>query len=77
MTANSGIDVDRWGYLLIGSAILKSAWKHLNHSEIDLPCKSAKPFGNIPKGLYILLQRYLLIHAHCFSIHNIQKMEVA
>lgn len=26
---------------------------------------------NIPKGLYILLQRHLFIRVHCYSIHII------
>lgn len=31
--------------------------------------------GHIPKGLYILLQRHLLIHDDCCSINNSQETE--
>ena len=33
---------------------------------------SSTPLGHLPKGLYILLQRYLLIH-----VHRCQGMEMA
>lgn len=33
--------------------------------------------GFIHKGLYILLQRYLIINVHCCSIYNSQKLETA
>lgn len=33
--------------------------------------------GHIPKGLYNLLLRYLLISVHCQPIHNIQQLETA
>ena len=33
--------------------------------------------GHVSKGLYILLQRFLLIQVHCCSIHNRQKLETA
>lgn len=32
--------------------------------------------GYIPKGLYILLQRYLFIHGHCCSVDNNQEMKI-
>lgn len=32
---------------------------------------------HIPKGLYTLQERYLLIHIYCNSIHNSQKLETA
>lgn len=34
-------------------------------------------FGHIPKGRYLLLQRNMLNHVHCSSIHNSQKLEIA
>ena len=30
---------------------------------------------HIPKGCFILLQRHLLNHVHCWSVHNRQKLE--
>lgn len=32
---------------------------------------------HIPKGAYTLLERYLLLHVHCFSVHNRQKMKTS
>lgn len=33
--------------------------------------------GHFPIGLYIILQRHLLIHIHCFFINNSHKIESA
>lgn len=61
----------------LGVAIIETSVKHLKYSEADLLYKLAKPLGHIPRGLYITLQRCLLIHVHCFSVHHSQKREVA
>lgn len=29
----------------------------------------------VPKGIYILLQRLLVYHVHCYSVHNSQELE--
>ena len=42
----------------------------LKKLRIDLSKSNCITFGHIPKGLYILLQRGLLIHVHRFSNHN-------
>ena len=36
---------------------------------------SSITFGPIPKGCFILPQRYLFNHVHCCSIHNSQKLK--
>lgn len=32
---------------------------------------------HIPKGAYTLLEKYLLLHVRCFSVHKRQKMKTS
>ena len=43
----------------------------------DDPCPVYKTPAYIPKGLYFLLQRYLLIPVYCHPIYNVWEMETA
>lgn len=45
-----------------------------NRSAIGPSCTT---LGHIPKALYILLQRHLLINAHCCAFHTSQGVETA
>lgn len=47
-----------------------AVWKLLNKLEMKLPCNPDIPLLGvcIPKGLYILLYKYMIIHIYCSTI---------
>lgn len=49
----------------------------LRKLELSLLHYPATPLLDIPSGLYILLQRHMLIRVHCCIILNSQKLETA
>lgn len=61
-------------------------WYSHYRNQCDFPQKSENRIISrlsyaaldcMPKGFHILLQRYLFINAHCFSLHNTKKSETA
>ena len=66
-----------WWESKLVQLVWKSMWRFLRKVGIYLPQDpgNSSTLGHIPKVLYILLQRHLLNHVHCCSIHNNQKLE--
>lgn len=58
------VDISKWGFL-------KKAGNRSTSRSIYTT------LGHIPQRLYTLLQRYLIINAHCCSIHYRENLEIA
>ena len=77
MTTYAGKDVGEGGQLWIaGGSQIGTA---TNHRWLEVGNQSTLRYSHTtlrytPKGLYILLQRLLLIYIHCCSIHKTQEL---
>lgn len=72
----SGTLIHCWWEYKLAKAVYKLVWRFLKELEIDLLYNIDKALlVYLPKVLYILFCSYLLIHVHCYSIHNSQEVE--
>lgn len=69
VTANAGNDAGKW-QIFIGKLmkpLCESVWRILKILKNNLTFPSYIILWHMPKGLNILLQRYMLSHLHCFT----------
>lgn len=71
MRRGKGTFIQGWRDCKLVQALQKSAWRILKKLKINLPNDQSIPLPwHLPRGLNVLLHRYLLSHVHCCSVHN-------